>query len=243
MANNEFQATVYLLRHGEIERPGILAGRTDVELSANGYQQLNDAGNKIINALKLEDKKLEGKKLEDTELESTALESTGLVHCFSSPLKRCQHWAQDFCQTHNLSLEIAENIREMDFGDWDGQSYQNLWQAGNASAATSTTSSTATSIGDFWQDPWQHTAPNGETMSQFTARVDSWWQQFLAKKLAEPSVIVCHGGVIKHLLARILNMPIETAHHLSAIDVPYAGVIKVSIYYDNAGVAYPKVCF
>lgn len=216
MTNSKaFQTTIYLLRHGEIATPGILAGRTDVAVSDKGYQQLNLASTKIENALKGEHRKL--------------------AYCITSPLQRCKTWAEHYCQSNEIDLEVADDIQEMDFGDWDGLSYQNLWQLGENKEKPT--------IGDFWQDPWNNAAPNGETMKVFGQRIDSWWQALLARKLAQPTLVVCHGGVIKHLIARILSMPIETAHHLSAIDVPYAGVIKISIYYDEAGGAYPKVCF
>jgi alpha-ribazole phosphatase len=53
--------------------------------------------------------------------------------------------------------------------------------------------------------------------------------------------VVAHGGVIKHLIARVLNLPMPGTVHMSHIDIPYAGLVKVNIYTDDSGVDWPKI--
>jgi len=199
------QRTLYLLRHGEIATPGILAGKTDVALSDKGYQQLWQATQQLPK----------------------------ISYCTSSPLQRCQKFAAEFSLKNNIKLELEPNIKEMNFGDWDGKLYQALWQDEKGEKQVT--------IGDFWQDPWQHNAPNGECMTDFTCRVDTWWQQWLANQNEGNTLVVAHGGVIKHLIARVLNMPIPGTAHMSNIDVPYAGVVKVAVYTDEQGKYWPKI--
>lgn len=203
------ECTLYLLRHGEIATPGILAGKTDVALSAAGRKQLLQATESL----------------------------KGIKRCISSPLVRCHDFANQFCKQQKLTLAVESKLREMDFGDWDGKSYQTLWQLDESLGASS--------IGDFWQNPWQHQPPNGETMESFVSRVDSWWQGFFEELqlqgTLQDTLVFTHGGVIKHLLARVLALPIPGTKHMAAIDVPYASVIKISLFRDENGKIWPKL--
>ena len=197
--------TLYLLRHGEIATPGILAGETDVALSELGREQISQATHSLKN----------------------------IDRCISSPLIRCHERASLFCHQQNLSLEVESKIQEMNFGDWDGKSYQALWSMDDQSATSA--------IGDFWQNPWQNHPPNGEAMDSFVLRVDRWWQDFCAKNSSNNTLVFTHAGVIKHLLARILNLPIPGTTHMASIEVPYASLIKVSLYRDENGKVWSKL--
>jgi len=204
------ECIVYLLRHGEIATPGILAGKTNVALSELGRKQVLQA----ISSLK------------------------NIDRCISSPLIRCNESASLYCQQNSLSLEVDNNIKEMNFGDWDGNSYQELWCINSPLSRSPLTTS---AIGDFWQNPWQNQPPNGEAMDNFVARVDNWWQKFCAENRSQHTLVFTHAGVIKHLLARILNLPIPGTAHMTSIDVPYASLIKVSLYRDESGKVWSKL--
>ncbi|WP_040645050.1 histidine phosphatase family protein [Pseudoalteromonas rubra] len=156
----------------------------------------------------------------------------GIAQVIASPLQRCQTVARTFCETTGLPLQIEPRLSEMHFGDWDGERYDALWQ-----------SARAPSIGDFWQSPWQHTPPNGESMSAFHLRLYDWWQQFTASPSCESVAIVTHAGVIKQLLAIWLGLPAEFDGHLSRAEIGYAKMVKVSVFFDETGQAWPKVVF
>lgn len=199
------ESTLYLLRHGEIDTLGILAGRTDVALSSFGFKQLS--------------------------LATSSLKS--IDRCISSPLVRCFQYANLFCQQQNLSLEVQNQLQEMDFGDWDGKTYQSLWKIDDQS--------TTSAIGDFWQNPWQKQPPNGESMTSFTSRIDHWWKSFCDENESKNTLVFTHAGVIKHLLARVLNLPIPGISHMDSIEVPYACLIKISLYRDESGKVWSKL--
>lgn len=199
------ECTLYLLRHGEIATPGILAGKTDVALSEFGRKQVAQATDSLKN----------------------------IDRCITSPLVRCHERAIAYCQQQNLPLEIESKIQEMNFGDWDGQSYQALWKMGDQLGTSA--------IGNFWQNPWQNQPPNGETMDNFVSRVDNWWQDFCAENTLQNTLVFTHAGVIKHLLARVLNLPIPGTVHMASIDVPYASLIKISLYRDESGKVWSKL--
>lgn len=199
---------VYLLRHGELVQKGILCGRTDIALSDLGKQQLIAATNKLPT----------------------------ISHCFSSPLKRCRDFAEQFCQKNGLTLQVSEQLQEMNFGDWDGARYQTLWQ-------------TSPTLGEFWQNPWQCLPPNGESMTSFTERVDDFWQNLISQ-LSQANIDKCdssnilvfsHGGVIRYLLAKVLGLAIPGTHHMTNIDVPYGALIHIQIFIDSDGKAWCKL--
>lgn len=199
------ECTLYLLRHGEIATSGILAGKTDVALSELGRKQILQA-----------------------------IDSLGSIdRCITSPLNRCYESASLFCQQQSLTIEVENRIQEMNFGDWDGKSYQTLWRMGEQPNVSS--------IGNFWQNPWQNQPPNGESMDRFVNRVDSWWQDFCALSKLNNTLVFTHAGVIKHLLARVLDLPIPGTVHMASIDVAYARVIKISLYRDEEGKVWSKL--
>ncbi|TMP29565.1 histidine phosphatase family protein [Pseudoalteromonas rubra] len=198
------QQILYFIRHGEPLETGRLLGSTDMPASERGNEQVY-----------------------------AQLQACGAItQVISSPLLRCQTVAHAFCETAGLPIQVDPRLNEMDFGDWDGQSYEALWQ-----------STQSPGIGDFWQSPWQYTPPNGEPMSVFHQRLVDWWQQFTARPSSESVAIVTHAGVIKQLLAIWLGLPEGFDTHLSRLEIGYAKMIKVSVFCDETGHVWPKVVF
>lgn len=216
--DNNAQAIIYLLRHGELEQKGILCGHTDILLSKTGWQQLEE-----------KTKKLKGINL-----------------CFSSPLLRCQNFSQQWTNPHHIPLTIDSRLKEMNFGDWDGKSYDFLWsQTKNKpeNIENTVSANTCTNIGEFWKNPWIRPIPNGEAMEGFCQRVDNFWQELLIQTKNKNSLVISHGGVIKHILARVLNMPIPGNIHFNTFTIPYASLIKINVFYDDNGDIWPSIEF
>ena len=217
---------IYLLRHGELVQSGILCGHTDIALSNKGEQQLVDA-TKIL---------------------------PKISSCYSSPLSRCRKFAEQYCQQSGLSLTVLTELAEMNFGDWDGQCYQKLWQP-NEPKDISSLADNAPNLGDFWQNPWQCQPPNGETMTSFTQRVDNFWHELLTQLeqtfqnknhkdqqcRQKNTLVVSHGGVIRYILAKVLGLPIPGVNHMANIDVPYGALIHLQITIDDSGKSWPKL--
>lgn len=110
---------------------------------------------------------------------------------FSSPLSRCVQLADTFSDT----VTTDTRLQELHFGDWEGQ----LFDAIEPTALQQWTDNFATAA-----------PPNGETFIDLYERVGAFWQELLANP-AEQVVIVTHAGVIRALLARVLNLPLENA--------------------------------
>ena len=195
---------LYLLRHGELVEQDVLAGHSNISLSEQGLVQLTNAVQALQN----------------------------IEQVISSPLQRCSSFAKQYAQQINAPLVISDLVKEMNFGDWDGQPYQTLWQQQEPYG-----------VGDFWQNPWQFPPINGENMTQFSARIDAWWQNFLKHEHAKHTLLLTHAGVIKHILARVTGINMQQVQYHNVFSILHAGLIKVSIYTDEHGQHWPKLCF
>lgn len=199
--------SLFCLRHGQLEHKQVLAGHTDFLLSKKGWQQLSNAVSKLPR----------------------------IARIYSSPLKRCSLFADELSVNKSIPLEIDTSLKEMNFGEWDGQLFAHLWQKPIVNQAVS--------IGDFWENPWLNSPPNGETMQQFTKRVDTWWQCFINNPQQGNSLLISHAGVIKHLLARVAKLNIKQPELLNVFNIDYAGVVRIDITYDEHERAWPSIVF
>ena len=89
---------VDLLRHGELQTPGLFCARKDEPLSRKGMRQLN-----------------------------RATQSGSWDTIISSPSLRCLAFAQTLAQSTATQLIIKADFQEMNFGQWLGLPYQAIW--------------------------------------------------------------------------------------------------------------------
>jgi alpha-ribazole phosphatase len=190
---------ISLVRHGEPEVQGVLLGHTDLALSSLGQQQL--------------------------EMRFANLTYQRLI---TSPLQRCCTFAQQLAHKQNIKLEVNPDIKEMNFGDWDGKSYQELWNE-------------SPSLGDFWQNPHKVTPPNGETLLDFQQRINKWWQALIAEDKGDV-VVLTHAGVIKQVLAYLFDDE-EYVTIPNKIKINYAGAVNIEVKVDDKGNCWPTVLF
>lgn len=138
----------------------------------------------------------------------------------SSPLSRCREFAGELGGKLALPLEIDHRFHEIRFGDWEGLTTKELMKTD------------PDALKRYWQDPDQHTPPGGERISDFVGRVHSAWDQLVDAHRSEHTLLVCHGGVIRAVLTRVLGMPVEK---LWNFDVPYANVTRVAYHHFDDG--------
>lgn len=124
-----------------------------------------------------------------TQLRSTKLDPTHYDLFVSSDSNRC-------VQTLGLLFPKAQperflELREMNFGDFQGKTYEELQNVD--------------SYKKWLSNPFTYSPPNGESFAQFTGRIDGAWEKvvhhILEHKVRNP-FIVTHGGVIKYLLSK-----------------------------------------
>lgn len=172
-----------ILRHGETTLSHTLRGSTDDALTLLGWQQMR---NTMLQALDA------GQKWDVI---------------FTSPLQRCDLFAREFAEQQHLSVIVNENLQEMHFGDWDGQSTEKIYQ------------DTPELLANFWQYPTKFSAPNGENLLVFQQRIDLAMQQMtqqMQKQQWKSALVISHGGVIKLLKCQALQKPLDDLLKMSA---------------------------
>ncbi|HSC67632.1 MAG TPA: histidine phosphatase family protein [Cellvibrio sp.] len=188
---------ISLVRHGKVDGPAALYGRTDIALSTQGYRDLR----RTLNSLHAH---------------------TPVAQLISSPRLRCLQVAQEFAALHQTSLQIEENLREMDFGIWDGIAFDALgdeWK----------------NIEAFWESPHSMHAPEGEALTDFAARVTASWDLLTSNTTAGHTIIVCHGGVIRIIIAHLLQIDWRTPALFKQLQIDYASHTRIEISsYENA---------
>ena len=162
--------TLYLIRHGETDfnKPGIYFGNTDADLNGLGIKQC-----KIL---------------------AKAMDRIKLDAIISSPLKRCYKTAGYVASKKDLPIDVIDELREMNFGIWEGQHYDEVarlypeeWKQSN--------------------EDWRNTSPTkGESFRQFYDRVleglDKTLKHYSDKKVA----VITHGGCMRVIVSALLNL-------------------------------------
>lgn len=171
---------IHLLRHGQVDGPAALYGHTDVALSDKGLHALRAA--------------------------TASLTAPDLI--ISSPLQRCHRFALESAEHHHCPLMVEPDLREMDFGSWDGVPYREDSPNWPAMCA-------------FWQAPDIHTPPHGESLQQLQARVCDAWHRLLTHDV-EQLWVIAHGGVIRLIIAEVLALDWRNPKLYSTLNIGYA---------------------
>jgi alpha-ribazole phosphatase len=177
---------VGLLRHGEAEGGAVYRGRTDDPLSALGWVQMSAAMH--------------------------GLSCWDLV--VSSPLRRCAAFATVFARVHELPLVLERGLAEIDFGEWEGRSAQQLMRESPAA------------LTDFWRDPLNHPPPGGESLDRFRQRVVAAWGRQRQRHPGKRLLFVVHGGVIRVLLSHLQSSPLD---RMLEIEVKHADLFGLQL--------------
>ncbi|WP_446811221.1 histidine phosphatase family protein [Methylomonas sp. 2BW1-5-20] len=184
------QSTVIdFLRHGEARGGSYYRGTTDDPLTERGWHQMyRQCGEGQWDAV------------------------------ISSPLRRCRSFAAVWCEQQQLQLSIEPAWSEIDFGDWEGQSAEQI------------SSQWPDALMAFYQDPENFSPPNAESYSRFADRVRQGWENLLAAHAGQRVLVVTHAGVIRALFAEVFDMPVAKTFH---IDLPHACLTRFTSFDDG----------
>ncbi|MGB0865031.1 MAG: histidine phosphatase family protein [Granulosicoccaceae bacterium] len=178
---------IHLFRHGQIEGPAALYGKSDVPLSEQGFASLSRA---VID-----------------------VPAADLI--ISSPLQRCLAFALSTATQNKCPLVTDANLREMDFGDWDGEPYREddpSWEQKRR----------------FWRSPANNTPPNGEALQDMYSRVTEAWATLITRP--EHTVwVFTHGGVIRLILAELLGLDWRNPALYATLQIAYASRTDITI--------------
>ncbi|HEF4762395.1 TPA: alpha-ribazole phosphatase family protein [Pseudomonas putida] len=179
-----------LLRHGETELGGGLRGSLDDALTEKGWQQMR-----------------------------TAVMGLGpWDRLISSPLQRCARFAEELAAQSGLPVAFDQNLQELHFGAWEGQSAAALMETD------------AEGLRLFWADPYSFTPPQGESVAEFSERVLSAIARLHAAHAGERVLLISHGGVMRLLLAQARGLPRE---QLLNVEVGHGALFSLAVESDG----------
>jgi len=131
--------------------------------------------------------------------------------CFCSPLKRCLETVKPLT---TLQFEIDSDLRETDFGKWEGLTFDQIQQADPAAV-------------DRWAeyDP-QFAFPGGEQIGDFLRRVRKV-ADALASCEEKTILAATHAGIIRALICHFLCL--HPRHYL-LFEIEYASLTILDLF-------------
>jgi len=165
--------TILLVRHGQTDSNinGYYMGWSNEDLNKEGYAQ--------------------ARKL------SAHLADTPIDAIYSSPLKRAYNTALTIAEPHRLKIEVAQDLTEMKFGDWESlhiddiaRGWPELWK-------------------EWRRDPTNVVMPNGESFKQVVERVTRTFEKISATNVDKTVLIASHEIGIKLVAIYALGAPLN----------------------------------
>lgn len=169
---------IHLVRHGPPRSAGLLLGQSD-DPPADPSGGLRDAVPAVL----------------------------PISHVWSSDLQRARVGAQGIAKSRSLGLSIDPRWRELDFGEWEGLSADDVPGEG---------------LTRFWNDPDSCPPPGGERWSTLQARVRA-----ALGELDDMGLVVTHGGAMRAAVAVLTGLD---HRQVWAFDLPYGALLSLRIW-------------
>lgn len=162
---------LWLIRHGEPdpEVRGRCYGRLNVGLSPEGRRQ--------------------------SESVAQRLASEPLSAIYASPRRRTIESAEILAAAHACGVRIENDLREIDFGDFEGLTYDDI-------------SKLNPELYRQWMEqPTEVEFPNGESFTLVKSRVSKAVAVLKDRHAGQSIALITHGGAIRISLAEVLSIP------------------------------------
>ncbi len=161
-------ALVILVRHGQTDDnvSGRISGQGPAPLNARGQEQ--------------------------ARLAAEVLEPLEVTHLFSSPVARARQTADILAERLQLDLEEIADLREVEYGDWEGKRFTEIRSDPVAH--------------NVFHDPFNAVFPNGEGLVAVQQRGVQAIESLCRTQPQGVLVLVSHGDVIRTTLAHYLRM-------------------------------------
>ena len=172
---------LYLIRHGEVEERyhKVFGGcRIDMGLSPRGLKQAEAIAD----------------WLGDTRFDAV----------YASPMQRVKQTMAPLLARRGAEAVILDDLREIDFGDWTGHSWDGVQEHFGISAFD-------------WLEVLDSATgiANGESARHLLERVQPCLLKVLRENPHRRAAIVCHGGIIRVILAMLLELPLTKMAHFN----------------------------
>ncbi|MFY9140392.1 MAG: alpha-ribazole phosphatase [Thermacetogeniaceae bacterium] len=167
-----------LVRHGETiwNHVSRYQGHTDVELSDTGREQ--------------------------ARLLADRLRSEKIKAVYSSDLKRAYETASILAAPHQLKVQIAEELREINFGVWEGLTFKEISEKYKELAEK------------WYQSPASVRIPKGETFFEVKERAYNAIMKLLKENDPGTIIVVAHGGTIRAIICGLLDIDLNHAFRI-----------------------------
>ncbi len=173
---------IMLVRHGETywNVSGKIQGRSDIELSPKGIEQA------------------------EILAKYCPFERADAV--YSSDLKRARMTAEILAKKFNLSVATVPELREVSFGDWEGNNFRDL------------SKTEPENVEKFFRRPDELKISNGETFAELQTRAMIGLKKIIAAHTNDENsqiIVAAHGAVNRAILCAILDIPLRNMWLLS----------------------------
>ena len=164
---------IILVRHGETtwNNSGRYQGQTDIPLSDAGVRQ--------------------------AELLAANFTYGKPTAVYASDLIRARKTAEILAAEFNLIVQTEPALREINFGTWEGLSYEEIgarWPD---------------EIAKFFRAPDTMVIPQGETVALLQKRTVAVLKRIIERHADDEVAVVAHGAVLRALLCHALNIPLR----------------------------------
>jgi broad specificity phosphatase PhoE len=135
---------------------------------------------------------------------------------YASPMKRVQQTLAPFGATNGWATRAVTvpGLREVDFGDWTGLTWEAVREKFGVSAFQWLTELDRGGIA------------NAENSRSYHERIETFARETLQKHPGENVAVFCHGGVIRMMLSVLLNVPLP---RMAGFEIDYASVTNVAV--------------
>jgi alpha-ribazole phosphatase/probable phosphoglycerate mutase len=176
---------ILFIRHAETDMAGTFCGHSNPPINARGQRQIQ----KLMSAL-------DGEKIE---------------RIFASDLERAVATAGTLAETLGVPLIERPNLREINFGSWEGLTWQQIQEQDEAYSLRWTEA-----------DP-DLPAPGGESFANFQARVIAEVTEIFKDTDRRHAAVVTHGGVMRVVLQSLCGLAENEAWELTK---PYCSFFR-----------------
>lgn len=142
------------------------------------------------------------------------LGDTSFDAVYASPMKRVQQTMQPLLDRRGIAPIIVPEIREMDFGDWTGFRWDEVQEKFGVSAF------------DWLEIIEEKGIANGESARHLIERVQPALLRIIRENPHRKVAVFCHGGIIRVMLALLLDMPLKRMAHFN---IEYGSVSVVEL--------------
>ena len=121
---------------------------------------------------------------------------------YTSPLLRCIQSAEIVGKAFGLSPDPREGLKEVSLGEWEGLTFEEIAARYPEEAARMS------------RDRSEFVYPRGESIARMAVRAAKAWEEIVVRSEGRQIVVVGHGGVNRAILAKVLDMPLNSMFKL-----------------------------